>query len=335
MKSYLPISLLFFLFVFSISCKDEHTIIQDEQSAVVKNDTIALLDSLIEIDPTNDQLYFDRALYYRNQGIYPKAVSDIYNALHIDSAKVDYYLLAGELFIMMGEGTKAAALMSKGINMNPENELMYEKAIQYNFYLKHYDSALNFSKDLLEMNKYNDVAYFYRGMVFKEKEELNNAISSFQTCIEVNPTYYDAHMQLGLLYSAQKEDVALQYFKNAIAIEQDSREAYYAIAYHHQSKGDYYKAILEYKDMVLRNPKDHEAFYNIGFCYVEMDSLDKAYNNFTIATNLHPQYVGAYYMKGYVSELAGNNKDALLQYQTALKMMPNDARILEAIERVK
>ena len=225
--------------------------------------------------------------------------------------------------------------MSKGINMNPENEDLYIKAVEYNYYMQNYEAAINFANDLIGINKYNAEAYFLKGMIYKEIGQDKKAISALQTCTEVDPTFYNAYMQLGLIYSKQKDDLAIQYFENAIRIKEGSREAYYAIAYHYQRKKEFKQAIAAYKKMIAMNPKDHEVFFNVGHCYIGLDSLNKAYNHFDLAIKIQPQYAGAYYMKGNISESLGNNEDALKNYQQALNMMPDDTTIMKAIERVR
>ncbi|MFT4969101.1 MAG: tetratricopeptide (TPR) repeat protein [Chitinophagales bacterium] len=324
-----------FALLFIFSCKTETPKDGSIDVLAPMNDTIQLLDSLIKADVRNSDLYFDRALYYKSRGVYPKAIADIYSALHIDSANVDYYLFAGELFLDMNEGVKAAGLMSKGINMNPENEELYIKAIEYNYYLQNYEASLNFANDLIQINKYNADAYFLKGMIVKEIGQEDKAISTFQTCIEVDPSFYNAHMQLGLIYSYNSDDLAVQYFENALSIDDNSREAMYAIAYHYQLKDDFIPAVKKYKEMILRDAKDHEIFFNIGHCYIGLDSLDKAYKHFDLAIQIQPQYAGAYYMKGNLSEIRGNNADALTNYKQALLMLPDDTTIMNAIERVQ
>ena len=332
---HIPIYLLLSLVLFSCNTNTEVKDDVEVEETVTPDATVTLLDSLIIADPRNADLYYDRALYYHQQGVDPKAMSDIYSALHIDSANVSYYLLAGDIFLNIGEGDTAIAVMSKGINMVPGNEDLYIKAIEYSFYMRYYESALNFTNDLVQLNKYNPEAYFFRGLIYTDIQEIDKAISAFQTCIEVDPEFYNAHMQLGLLYSKKQDDIAVQYFENALKLEPGSREAFYGIAYQYQMKEDYNQAIKKYRDMVALDPKDHEVFFNIGHCYISLDSLDKAYKSFDIATQIRPQYAGAYYMKGSVKEMQGAKPEALANYQQALKMLPDDTRIIEAIERLQ
>ena len=80
-------------------CKNETKPVNEEVEIAEEDPTILLLDSLIKADPRNADYYYDRALYFKELEVYPKAVADIYSALHIDSANVSYYMLAGELFL--------------------------------------------------------------------------------------------------------------------------------------------------------------------------------------------------------------------------------------------
>lgn len=294
----------------------------------------AYLDSLIKNDPDNHELYFTRAKWHYKNGIKHAALADIYSAIYLDSTIAQYYYLAGDLFIDMGEGNKAIQLMSKGISLLPNDEELYLRAVEYNFYMGNHTSAINFANDLLRINQYNADAYFLKGMIYKDLKDTVKAISNFQTSVEQDPEHYNSYMQLGLLYSAKKDDIALRYFDNALKIDDLSREAMYGKAYHFQRLKNFNRAIEEYKNIVLANPKDAEIFYNIGFCYVEMDSLAQAFTNFDIATKIKPNYAGAYYMKGYVAELADNKKDAVTFYTQALNMLPDDENIKAALKRV-
>jgi tetratricopeptide (TPR) repeat protein len=329
------IAMLVFLLFSCTENRGKEEVVTEENEILPANKEKAFLDSLIKQNPNSSDLYFQRARYNFRNGINHAALADIYSAIHLDSTVAIYYYLGGDLFIEMGEGNKAVQLMSKGISLIPNDEELYLRAVEYNYYMGYHQSAINFANDLLQINKYNADAYFLKGMVYKELQDTTKAISNFQTCVEQDPEHYNGYMQLGLLLSAKKDNIALRYFDNALNLEPKSREAMYGKAYHHQRLKKFETAIEEYKNIVSIYPKDSEIYYNIGYCYIQTDSLEKAYSNFDIATKIDPAYAGAYYMKGYVSELAGNYPNAKFNYSQAGKMLPNDPKVLEAIDRVK
>lgn len=293
------------------------------------------LDSLIKTNPDNPELFFERSEWNFNYGAKHAALADIYSAIHLDSLNIKYYYFGGELFVELGDGNKAVQLMSKAISLLPEDETLYLMAAEYNLYMGYHQSAINFINDLLRINASNAEAYFLKGYIYKDLNDIDKAISNFQTAVEQNPLHYDAYMQLGLLFSNKKNDLALNYFDNALRINENSREAIYGKAYHYQIKNNFNKAIENYKKILELHPKDSEIFFNIGFCYKEMDSLEKAFQNLNIATNIKPSYAGAHYIKGTIAESSGDNEIALKCYKTAQNMLPNDENINAAVSRLE
>ena len=75
-------------------------------------------------------------------------------------------------------------------------------------------------------------------MLYLETRDTATAASSFQTVVEVDPTRYDAYIQLGLLYAAAHDDLALEYFRTARNLKANSIEALYDEAVYLQEHGD-------------------------------------------------------------------------------------------------
>ncbi len=326
----------FFLFFFSFfSCKKSKEKQTNSTNIIKKEAQLVYLDSLVNYEPKNSEHYYNRSKYHFNKNNMPKALVDISNALKIDSLNESYYYLGGEIFIALNQGNKANILLAKGINLMPNNEPLYLQAIEYNLYMHNYEAALNYTNDLLRKNKYNTEAYYLKGFIYQDLKQIDKAISSWQTAIEIDPNHYDSQMQLALNFSRKKDPLAIQYFENALRITPNDRSSMYGIAYHYQQEKQYKKAKAEYVKILKLNPKDHEVLYNIGHCYLKLDSLSKAYKHFDIAVKMQPQYTGAYYMKGFVSESLGNYEDALFNYEQAQSLMPENKEIEEAIKRLK
>lgn len=306
-------------------------IINSAEGAVSKTTE---LDSLINSNPNNPKLYYERARVYFDLRSYPRALLDVLSSIQLDNKSVVSYLLAGDTYIALGQGQDAIDAMSEAINNNPNNEALYTRAIEYNFLMKNEEAALNFANDLLRINKNNPDAYFFKGLIFK-KTDKNKAISTFQTCVEQDPTYYNAYMQLGTMFSEKKDDIALKYLDNALRLEPTSREALYAKGFHYQQKEDYQNAKVQYREMILANRRDYQAIYNMGHCYLAQDSIDMAEKHFDMALNAKPEFVDAIFMMGQIAERKGDIVEAKIQYQNALKLLPNNETIEEALNAIR
>lgn len=322
-----------------LACKENETKTEDTKPKIINSaegatSKTAELDSLINANPKNAKLYYERARIFFDLGSFPRALIDVLSSIKLDNKSVVSYLMAGDIYIALGQGNDAVDLMSEAINNNPNNQALYTRAIEYNFLMKNDQASINFANDLLKINKNNPDAYFFKGLIFKQTDK-DKAISNFQTCVEQDPTYYNAYMQLGTLYSEKNNDLAIKYLDNALKIEPESREALYAKGYHYQQKKQFQDAKEQYKLMIIANRRDFQALYNMGHCYLGQDSLVRARKHFDMALSAKPDYVDAMFMLGQIDEKSGNIKDAKIQYQNALKLLPNNETILEALKAIQ
>lgn len=333
-------SILFFaLAVLIFACKDSKEVDSKEKVKILNSAEGAVsktleVDSLIKADPNNAQLYYQRARILFDLKSYPKALIDILTATNINPKNVAYYLLAGDIYIAMGQGNDAIGLISEAINNNPENEALYTRAVEYNFLMKNEQAAINFANDLLRINKNNADAYFFKGLIYKPTDK-NKAITNFQTCVEQDPTYYNAYMQLGTMFSEKNDDLAIKYFDSALKLEPDSREAIYGKAYHYQQKKQFNLAKEEYKTLIIADRRDFQALFNMGHCFLDQDSLDKAEKHFEMAIQAKVDYVDAIFMLGQIAERKRDIPAARIHYQNALKLLPNNETILESLNKLK
>ena len=70
--------------------------------------------------------------------------------------------------------------------------------------------------NILKLDPQNAEAYFMFGMNFKEQEDLERSINSFQTAVEFDPDLVDAWINLGALHAQLGNEIAIKYFDNAI-----------------------------------------------------------------------------------------------------------------------
>jgi tetratricopeptide (TPR) repeat protein len=185
------------------------------------------------------------------------------------------------------------------------------------------------------IDKYNAKAYFMKGMNYKDLKDTAKAISSMQTAVEQDQQYYNAYMQLGLLTAAQKNPLAIQYYKNAIRIQSKSTEAWYALGKFYQDIADWNTALATYTTLLQFN-NDKYTHYNMGVIYFEkMKKPDLAINHFSEAIKLDPNYVEAYYARGFIYQSLHNIKLASEDYQTCLSRNPNYEPAQVALKQLK
>lgn len=289
----------------------------------------------IEATPNNAQLYFERALQYRELEQDSLALRDLDKALTLDTTQALYYSTVGDLLFDKKDISGSIKWFQKAISINPNDEIAHLKVAQILFYTEEYPKAFAQINLVLKQNVHNAEAYFLKALCYREMGELDKAISNFQTAVQKEPKYYDAFMQLGLLYTKRKDPLALQYFDNAIRVDSMNTEAHYAKAMFFQGQGKFEKAKEIFKEALISMPDYAEAHYNMGFMLLKQDSMAKALREFERVLSTQPDNAKAYFNKGLCNEGLGNYKKAKEDYEQALVFDPEFELPTAALKRVK
>ncbi|MEL7220238.1 MAG: tetratricopeptide repeat protein, partial [Bacteroidota bacterium] len=126
----------------------------------------------------------------------------------------------------------------------------------------------------------------------------------------------------------------LHIFNGLIEAVSNSTVALHAKAEYRWSQDDPLSALELYKTAIIKAPMEEKSYYNAGLVYMELDSIALAYDHFNMAIENSPLYVGAYFYRGYASEVAGNLDAAKRDYEHALRLSPDYERAQEGLARV-
>ncbi|MBW7841038.1 MAG: tetratricopeptide repeat protein, partial [Chitinophagaceae bacterium] len=293
------------------------------------------LDAMIAGSPKNADLYFQRAsIYFRKKRI-DDANKDMLKAIAIDSSKADYYLLLADIYLSASRIVYSQNSLEKAVELNPENLKAHSKLAEIYFLLKKYNESLKHTSEMLRIEPGNALAYFIRGMDLKEAGDTAKSIKSFQLALENNRDYYDANMQLGLLYSYKNNQVCVEFFTNAIRIRPDSEEALYGRALFYQEHNELDRAIQDYTQILKLNPRNQHAHYNLGYIhYTFLKVYDQAIKHYNDAIAVAPDYPEAYYSRGLCYETLGNIAAAKEDYEKALQQRPGYKLPLLGLKRI-
>jgi tetratricopeptide (TPR) repeat protein len=151
----------------------------------------------------------------------------------------------------------------------------------------------------------------------------------------MNSNLTDAWIILGELYEAKKDPMALKYYESAILSNPASMQALHAKAYYLQNHGDIPGALTIYRNIIITDKSYEDAYLNAGLLYLEVDSLDKAFEQFDLLAGVAPTNPMGFYMRGIANEKKGKLKDALRDYESALNLNRNDEKVVKAIEDLK
>jgi len=325
---FIPVILCLVLFV---ACKGNKKKTADNDNPVFKSDSrLAEATDQINNDPKNAKLYFHRGLMLEKMHQDTLALNDFKKAATFDSTNAEYVSAIGDLLFEHKDVTGSLVWIKKAIKLNPTDRKAHLKIAKLFMYINDYKEAFNEINIVLRGDVYDPEAYYLKGMVYKQLKDTVKAISSFQTSLQVAPDFRDAVMQLGLLYSAKKDPLALKYLDNAYRMDSTDVLPIFAKGVYYQNTNDYATAKDYYKKCIIHDNQFVDAYFNMGYILLQQDSVDKAYRQYDLVTKIDPTNPAGYYNRGLCSEIMNKKKEAVDDYRQALTLdstypSPHDA----------
>ena len=336
-KALFSISIFTGLILFS-SCGSESTSPETKTTDSVKSvlpEALLKLNAEVEKNPTNADVFHKRAQYHLSTRNFDAGFEDMKRVMMIDSSKAPSFITLSDLYFVTNQTGNSKAALEKCISLDDKNVDAILKLAELYFYVKKHDDCFKYINMALKIDKYNSKAYFMKGMNYKEIKDTAKAISSMQTAVEQDQSFYNAYMQLGILNAAQKNPIAVDYYKNALRVQPNSTEIWYAIGKYYQDVENWDKAIEAYNVLLQIDAKNKNANYNIGSInLVGKKDYKTALKYFTAALSSDPAYVDAYYGRGVCYQAMGDKKKAVVDFNACLSINPMHELAKKALETI-
>lgn len=293
------------------------------------------LNEKIRADVNNKDLYLERADYYLTKQSAKEAMQDINRAFRIDTNYLPTILKQADFLTKSGKLELSLKVIDRANSIYPENSKIQVAYSQLYLVARNNTKSISYADLAIKYNLYNAEAYYIKGFNFLEMGDTSKAISSYQTAVEQDPEYFDAYLELGLIYSSKNDPIALDYFSNAMEINPTERRVLYSKGMFEQENEMYNEAMQTYTTAIKTHPDFREPHYNMGYIhlfYLKLYRESQQY--FTAALEIDPRYKEAYYNRGYAFEMLGDIGNAAKDYRKALEIDPSYEFAANGLTRV-
>jgi tetratricopeptide (TPR) repeat protein len=251
-------------------------------------------DGLVKISTPAVDVYkkFDEAVDLAKTGPFDAAISKWEEVAELDPADARVQNNLGSALAWVGRYQEAITHYKKGLELNPQYHAIHN----------------NLGLALLAIGQHDE------------------AIQQFRRGLDFYPESADLHNNLGQALAAQGHlEEAKTQFTEALAINPNSGETQNNLGRVLQQSGHLEEAIAQFEKSVQSNPNLAEAQNDLGVALMSVSKLDEARPHFEKALDINPQFAEAHCYLGIVLYYSqGDVKNALLQWQQALQLQPNN-----------
>lgn len=286
-------------------------------------------------EPDNAELYFMRGDLFYNKALYDEAIADFESAISRDSLQADYYHMLSNAFMDYYKSKQSLQVMEEAALLFPDRIQTLLKLSETQLILKKHEDMNITLRRIISKDPQNAEAYFMMGMMYRSSEDIEKAKNAFQASIEFDPELLDAWLILGSIYEAEKNPIALQYYKSASEIDTNNVLALHSMAFYMQNNGRIEEALEIYRRIISINRTYPDAYLNTGILLLEQSKPNLALEQFDILVGVSPQNPLAYYYRALANEQLSNLDAARSDYQTALNFDPDFDKAQRALSQIK
>jgi tetratricopeptide (TPR) repeat protein len=279
--------------------------------------------------------YKKRSQYYETNGALQLAIEDRESLLGIDSSLAYEWAKLSDLYFSNYQSARGIASLQKAIDIHPDNTDLLMDLAEKQYTIRRPDAAKRTIGKVLEIDKSNPDGLLLLGMIFRDNNEIENAIASIQSAVEFNADLVDGWIILGDLFERLDEPIALQYLDNAIRIDPNNIQALHSKAFYLQNHDQENLAIQIYDEILLLNPGYTDAYLNIGILYIEYDSIDLAVTNFEKLVQIDENNALGHYYLGLASSFTEDDSRTRKGFEKALSIDPTFVRAAQALKNIE
>lgn len=337
-------SRLIFLFIsISLGACERYTTVNDHIYAVPTEDNLnasvslqALADA-IEENPQNPEAYYKRALIRFKQTEDSLALSDIEKAIALDDINPDYNYAYAQIQYRLGdyEAARQAILKAQRPGKNDlEMDILVGK-IHYE--LREYDVAIRYLNRALKIDSQNPLIYLLKGKVSFNRLDSTLALRYYRQAIDIQPKYpevFDGFSELYLKF--QMYDTAIAYANKGLilsprdpSLNVHKAQAFIGKRFYRDSAYVYFLHALE-ADSTL-----DQAAFQIGKYFYENGQCEEASPYLEQALVHNPEIADANVYLGICYRQEGRREDALLKFDAATRLDPQNLIAKEAYWAIK
>ncbi len=300
-----------------------------------ENPAVSEISNQIQYNPHDPELYLSRATLYYEMEYYDEAIKDMKKAMSYDSSSIAYRHVLSDIYFDGDKNNEAIGLLEETISIFPASERTILKLSEFQFILNLNEAALQTIDKLMVQKPKHIEGFYMNGRIYRQMGKDAKSIENYKKALEQNDKHFDSLLELGTLYSQNKNKKALQYLEAAKKLSSSNPDPVFEIGNFYRFQGNDKKALEYFNQVTLMDNQYTDAHINSGLIMLDAKDYKKANQYFNIAVETDPTYPSAYYYRGISYASLGDKFKAKQDFQDALNLAPSYDEAKEALLKLE
>ncbi|MBC3847234.1 tetratricopeptide repeat protein [Winogradskyella echinorum] len=244
------------------------------------NEADEILDMLHDLEPTNEEIFIQKANVLSKQDEHKKAIDTLLIAIEMSSTPendADLYALVGMEYLFLDQFDNAIIYFKKCLETDTTDYSALHNVIYCYDFLNKNEEAIEYLNTFLDKNPYCEVAWHQLGRQYFTIKEYGKANAAFDFAIISDDTFVGAYIEKGkVLEKLEKYEEAIENYKITLALEDPTSFALLRMGFCYDKLGQEDLAIQFLKKTIDEDPLLDRGWIAITKFYIKRFNYQKA-----------------------------------------------------------
>jgi tetratricopeptide (TPR) repeat protein len=236
-----------------------------------------LLNELYAIEPTNEEIFIQKANIYSKRDQHDKAVELLNTALEYTDDYADVYNLIGMEYLFMDNLEMAKQSFIKCLEEDLDDQSALYNVVYCFEFLDQNLEAIAYLNKYINKNPYSEIAWHQVGRLYYGVKDYENAIRAFDYATLIDDEFLGAFMEKAKAFERlNKYEEAIESYSRTIELDDATSYALLRIGKCHEKLGNKVLALKFFNQTVHEDPLLDKGWIAITDFYVRQKNYQKA-----------------------------------------------------------
>ena len=214
-----------------------------------------ILDQLQDIEPSNEEIYIQKATIYSKKGKHNEAVQSLQTALLFAEDDADILSMLGMEYLHLDDFDTARFNFAKSLDVSFDNYSSLYNVIYCYDMLDQHNEAIDYLNEFIEEEPYSEIAWHQIGRQYFTVENYPKALEAFDYSILIDENFIGAHLEKAkTLEELERYEEAISFYHKTMEIDTPTSFAYLRIGKCYEKLEKPQKAVEFYNKTVTEDP---------------------------------------------------------------------------------